>query len=108
MYFEYDAYTPNNNFTFIPENDAIAIFNREMDEYVCAVANEEESYKTIASAVEFGAFVDGELPSTQAYLMKEYLKYFGILDPYVGIQDPDFVSNNISAYPNPFNNRITF
>ena len=108
MYFEYDPVTPNNNYHMEAGENAFILFNRAMDENGCQVANEQDVYKTIGSAVEFGAFVDGETPSTQAYLMKEYLKFFGILDPYVGINNPVEHYAGVSAYPNPFNNSITF
>jgi len=108
MLFEYDAAIPNNNYYLEPLQDAWVLFNREEGEKACVIANEEDNYSTIGSSVEFGAFTDGSAPSNKAMLIKEYLKFFGILDPYVGIGQPGDFNTRVNAYPNPFNNLITF
>ncbi len=90
------------------EDGSFVVLRSEEEDYGCAVANETDTYKTIASSFEFSALVDAGHPSTKKELMAQYLMFFGVYDPYVNVPENDYNGMNITAYPNPFNNQISF
>jgi PKD repeat protein len=62
---------------------AFNLFKNATPLYISAVAYDEGSYKTIASAFEFGGLVNGTAPSTRNEYMLRIIEFFGILaSPY--------------------------
>ncbi len=109
MMFEYDAITPNINYYFEAEAPAFVIFTSDDENSGNAVAYDNtDNYKTIGASFEFGFLIDAEHPSTKQELMRQYLIFFGILDPYVGIDDFAASNGEVNVYPNPFNEIVTF
>ncbi len=109
MNFEYDGEEPINLYYIEPVNSSFVILRNEEGNNGCVIANETDTYKTIGANCEFGALVDGEEPSTKKKLMEEYLKFFNVYDPTVGIEEYN-INNTIDvmAYPNPFIQTINF
>lgn len=62
---------------------AFPLFSNVTPHYVSAVAYDAGSYRTIASAFEFGGLNDGDYPSTRNEYMHRIIDFFGILSsPY--------------------------
>lgn len=78
MSFAYDGET-NYTDQIAANGDAIDIFSNEAPEYVCAVANSTDTYKTIGTSFEFGGLTDGE--NTKEELLEKYLEFFNMTAP---------------------------
>ncbi|MCD4771990.1 MAG: T9SS type A sorting domain-containing protein [Bacteroidales bacterium] len=107
MSFEYDGVNPYNNNYLTAEEPAFVILRSEEEDYGCGVAFDGGNYRTIAATHEFGALVDGDYPSTKMELMLNYLHFFGIESPYVGVNEINNKNIEIRNYPNPFSNHTT-
>ena len=84
-----------------PTGDAFTIFKNESPVYMCGVANDEGSYRTIGASFEFGGMA--AMNTSTDYLMHLYLDFFGIGSIWVGVDETDEISVNFGqAYPNPF------
>jgi hypothetical protein len=81
--------------------DAFELFRNQVPSYCNSVANNTGDYKTIGSSFEFGGLDDGQ--STKEELMIEILNFFGGILTNMPEHD-NVLSENISVYPNPFNN----
>ncbi len=60
-------------------NSGFDILENEPADYVCAIANEGQSYKTIGSSFEFGGLSDGQYK--KAELLGKYLEFFELNIP---------------------------
>jgi len=72
---------------------AFTLFKNSMPLYISAVAYDAGTYRTIASAFEFGGLQNGEAPSTQSEYMHRIIDFFGILSsPYTA----NFMGNPVN------------
>ncbi len=90
------SFTYNGDKDFIdhisPLTPAFTLFKNNAPLYITAVAYDAGTYRTIASAFEFGGLVNGETPSTRDEYMKRIIEFFGILSsPYTA----NFMGNPI-------------
>lgn len=78
MNFVYDGET---NYTdhISANGEAFDLFSNQAPEYVCAVANSTETYKTIGTSFEFGGLTDGDF--TKEDLLEKYLEFFKMTAP---------------------------
>lgn len=88
-----------------PLEGANIILENDSPVYGTVISFENEVYKTIGSSSCFGGLVDEE-GSTKDGLMAEYLYFFDIGFLWTNIEDNRISENNISAYPNPFENTV--
>lgn len=88
-----------------PLEGANIILENDSPVYGTVISFENEVYKTIGSSACFGGLVDEE-GSTKDGLMAEYLYFFDIRFLWTNIEDFRISENNISAYPNPFENTV--
>jgi len=75
------SYDGENNYIdhIAATGTAFEIFINQSPEYVCAIANNSENYKTIGSSFEFGGLTDGD--NTKEELLDKYLEFFGMTAP---------------------------
>jgi PKD repeat protein len=72
---------------------AFNLFKNAAPLYISAVAYDAGTYRTIASAFEFGGLVNGDAPSTRNEYMRRIIDFFGILNsPYTA----NFMGNPIN------------
>lgn len=81
------AFTYNGDNEFIDHVSANApafnLFKNATPLYISAVAYDAGTYRTIASAFEFGGLANGDSPSTRNEYMRRIIEFFGILaSPY--------------------------
>lgn len=90
---ETGQFTEGLNFDYIGDKEfidhlaaiapAFPLFNNDTPTFVSAVAYNAGTYRTIASAFEFGGLKDGENPSTRNEYMRRIIDFFDILSsPY--------------------------
>jgi len=83
------------------------LFNNASPAYVAAVSYENDTYKTIGASFEFAGL--GNQPgSTKDGLMAEILHFFGVTFTWTGVNENPEQQYSMTAYPNPFNNQVTF
>ena len=110
MAFAYDGSMSYYNYHVIPEGSAMVALTSQLGEFNFAVSNETETYKTIASTIDFSGLVDDVHPSTKKNLMAKILDFFGT---EVVITDADEIladqvsSVDLQCYPNPAKNTTT-
>lgn len=75
------AFTGDNEFIdhIAPLSPAFTIFKNAMPLYISAVAYDQGTYKSIASAFEFGGLENAEFPSTRNEYMRRIIEFFGVL-----------------------------
>jgi hypothetical protein len=78
------VYAGDNNYVdkIAPENVGYSIFTNSTSSFDVAVANEQNGYKTIGAAHEFGGLTDN-LSSAKKDLMQQYLDFFGVAGGYL-------------------------
>jgi PKD repeat protein len=78
------VYGGDNNYIdkIAPENVGYSIFTNSTSTFDVAVANEQNGYKTIGAAHEFGGLTDN-LSSAKKELMQQYLDFFGVAGSYL-------------------------
>ena len=79
------AYTGDNEYIdhVSATPPAFNLFKNAMPVYITAVAYDAGTYRTIASAFEFGGLANGDAPSTKNEYMRRIIEFFGILaSPY--------------------------
>ncbi len=79
------AYTGDNEYIDHVSATAPAfnLFRNAMPVYITAVAYDAGTYRTVASAFEFGGLANGDAPSTKNEYMRRIIEFFGILtSPY--------------------------
>lgn len=78
------VYGGDNNYIdkIAPENVGYSIFTNSTSSFDVAVANEQNGYKTIGAAHEFGGLTDN-LSSAKKDLMQQYLDFFGVAGSYL-------------------------
>lgn len=62
-----------------PISPAFTIFKNSAPLYITAVAFDQGTYRTIASAFEFGGLSNGTFPSTRNEYMRRIIEFFGVL-----------------------------
>jgi len=107
MTFAFDGEDPYNKYKLIAVDPAYEIMRSMNDSRGAMVAYDAATYKTIGSNFEFGGLIDGETPSTKETLMYRILGFFGDILTETE-ESTGYHPDVISAYPNPFENRITF
>ena len=80
--------TEGMNFTYAGDNSwidrlsnippAVAIFKNLTPNYICAVAYNAGTYKTIGASFEFGGLSNGVAPSNRKMLMQKIVEFFGL------------------------------
>jgi PKD repeat protein len=89
------AYNGDNEFIdhISATTPAFNLFKNATPLYISAVAYDEGTYRTIASAFEFGGLVNGDSPSTRNEYMRRIIEFFGVLNsPYTA----NFMGNPIN------------
>lgn len=89
------SYTGDNEFIdhISATTPAFNLFKNATPLYISAVAYDAGTYRTIASAFEFGGLVNGDAPSTRNEYMRRIIDFFGILNsPYTA----NFMGNPIN------------
>lgn len=78
------VYGGDNNYIdkIAPENVGYSIFTNSSSSFDVAVANDQNGYKTIGAAHEFGGLTDN-LTSAKKDLMQQYLDFFGVSGNYL-------------------------
>ncbi len=72
---------------------AFTLFKNTTPLYISAVAYDAGTYRTIASAFEFGGLDNGDAPSTRNEYMRRIIEFFGILaSPYTA----NFMGNPVN------------
>lgn len=107
MQFDVSGSSPYNDYYLEPEGDAFTVLTSPVEEYGCAVAYDEGTYKTVGASFEMGSLVDGQYPSTKQELILQILDFFGNI--LTGINNPLDINNpqdNFTLYPNPVKNNI--
>lgn len=76
---------------------AFTLFKNSTPLYISAVAYDAGTYRTIASAFEFGGLQNGTYPSTRNEYMRRIIEFFGILaSPYTA----NFMGNPVNICEN--------
>lgn len=77
------SYTYTGDKDFIdhisPLSPAFSLFKNMLPIYISAVGYDAGTYRTIASAFEFGGLANGDAPSTRNEYMRRIIDFFGIL-----------------------------
>lgn len=109
MYFNYggensymDHLSPvTNGFTILRDNN---------NSYICGVASDPGTYRTVGASFELGLLTDGTPPSTRSALLDSIMRFFGIPVPGVTENFHNGVSQRQVGlgplWPNPFNKSI--
>jgi PKD repeat protein len=80
-----------------PLSPAFSLFKNMTPLYISAVAYDAGTYRTIASAFEFGGLTNGDNPSTRNEYMRRIIEFFGILSsPYTA----NFMGNPVNICEN--------
>lgn len=106
MTFTYDG---DNNFIdqIAPIAPAVSIFSNQDPQYICAVAHDGGSYKTIGSSFEFGGLTDGQSPSTKEILLQRMLDFFDGIYTGVEPKPSDLTTDlQVAVYPNPVKDEL--
>ncbi len=107
MYFNYSG--ANNSMDHIEPTTGLTIFKDENDGYVCGIANDAGSYRTVGASFEFGGLVDGTGVSTKTILMDSIMHFFSIFP--TGIEENRLLQTAVrlplKVYPNPFRYNTT-
>ncbi len=79
------AYGGENSFIDLIDTmgTGFQIFHDGNDNYICGVANDPGTYRTVGTTFELGLLNDGDAPSTRAALLDSIMKFFGIGIPEV-------------------------
>lgn len=107
MVFGYDGSMTYYNYHLVPEGNAMAVLTEQTNAFNFSVANETESYKTIASTIDFGALIDNEHPSTRKNLMAKMLDFFGTEVVITDMDRKPLATENalnLKCSPNPLKN----
>ncbi len=107
MHFEVEGFSPYNNYYLEPIDDAFTVLYSPGENYGCAVAYDEGSYKTVGASFAMGSLIDSENPSTKEELVLQILDFFGNI--LTGVNDPQLANNleeNIILYPNPVKDKL--
>ncbi len=110
MEFAYEPVMSYYNYHLLPEANAFSILTSQEGEFNFAVANETDTYKTIASTIDFGALIDSEHPSTKKNLMAKMLDFFGTEVVITGTDREDNDDNtaiSMACAPNPVTGNAT-
>jgi hypothetical protein len=77
------AYGGENSYIdqLYPVGTGFTVFNNSVPPYVCAVANETATYRTVGCSFELGGLIDGAAPSTKAALLQAIMDFFLPPDP---------------------------
>ncbi|MBK7174932.1 MAG: T9SS type A sorting domain-containing protein [Bacteroidales bacterium] len=75
------AFAGDNEFIdhIAPIAPAFSIFKNNMPVYISAIAYDAGTYRSIASAFEFGGLTSGDFPSTRNEYMRRIIEFFGVL-----------------------------
>lgn len=103
MLFGYEGNNPVCDYSLEPVAPAYRLFSTQDDDHTGMVAYNPGTYRTIASTLEFGKFMDGESPSTKTALMAKFLNWFdgtitGLDENGTGL----YTRSSLSSHPNPF------
>ena len=101
------AYTGDKEFIdhVSPLSPAFSLFKNSTPLYISAVAHDAGTYRTVASAFEFGGLQDGSAPSTRNEYMHRIIEFFGILaSPYTAnfMGSPVNICENMSVTFNDY------
>jgi hypothetical protein len=109
MKYNYSSPMPYYGYYFIPGDAAFSILKNNTDPHPMMVAHINNEYRTIASAIDFGALEDGGSPSTKEELLLAILDFFE-LETNTSIHNFNALDNNIefNSFPNPFNQNTSF
>lgn len=77
------AYGGENSYIdrLAPVGTGFTIFNNLSPQYVCGVANETTTYRTVGCSFELGGLIDAAAPSTKADLVQAVMEFFLPVDP---------------------------
>jgi hypothetical protein len=92
-----------------PIPPAFSIMRDTTTLHPCAIAHDGGVFRTIGTIFELGSLEDGYDPSTKAELILRFLDFFGIDYSLTGVKEhaPAAGGLVVSAYPNPFSDRIS-
>ncbi len=77
------AYGGENSYIdhLAPMGTGYTVFNNLSPQYICGVANETATYRTVGCSFEFGGLIDGLAPSTKEALAQAIMDFFLPVDP---------------------------
>lgn len=78
MYFDYLSDAMYYNYHLLPLEASYVIMHASGEDHYFALANPSENYKTVASRLDFGAFIDGPTPSTKNHMLAGILDFFEV------------------------------
>jgi len=89
-------YTGEENYIdrLVPLFPGFNIFQNSSPSYVCGIAHDAGTYKTIGCSFEFSGLTDAVNPSTKEELMHQYLIFFGLINESL---TANFSANNTNA-----------
>jgi hypothetical protein len=64
-----------------PIGTGFTVFNNFSPGYICGVANETATHRTVGCSFEFGGLTDGAWPSTKVALAQAIMEFFMPIDP---------------------------
>ena len=111
------AFDFSGSFTLLPyylepQDEAFPVFMLDTSSYLsCAVAYENDMYKTVAAMLEFGSLMSADTLGERQHLLVQILKFFGLDDYFVGIDEHEHDHTSalqVNCTPNPFGQRTTF
>ncbi len=110
MLFSYSGELSYYDYYFIPDNTAYGVLHGQSAERMYMVAHDNDNYKTIASALDFGGYDDGEYPSSKKKLMAGILDFFGMEGLVTSENErlPNQNNLNFSCFPNPTSGETNF
>lgn len=107
LYFDYIGDAMYYNYHLLPLGTSYSILHASEEDHHFAIAQVAEGYKTIGSILDFGAFINGPVPSTRNHLMARYLEFFDVDVTITAVEETGVVNNGFRLMPNPVNDRIT-
>jgi len=112
MKFDYMGEMLYYNYHLLPTGASYPIFHSSEEDHNFAIAYAGDNYKTVGSILDFGGFVNGQVPSTRYHLLGKILEFFDVDVIITGMNEYEtsLHSNAFNCYPNPVHNdfRISF
>jgi len=100
---------PFGNYYFLPQNGAFSLLNFTKNDSACVVANRKDTYKTVASIIEYGSLEGIDTSYTADDYLFFITDFFGLYENTIGINEFYEASKEnifLNVFPNPFTDNI--